>query len=474
VRKKQLIDIHNRIADYQKKLDKESDMFKQMVANKAEDISANLIRSVLAIYVDNFLKSLSKLDTWVDENLQNLQQGTKISVFFRNLDKKVERYFSYTNACIINSWFTFRQYVPHDWHTRLFGFGRSGQYWLEAEYEILELEKNISKENITFSEFANILDFCLKESFESCIGPNKFKSKARKNLVYLRNVTRIVKSKSFSQFFENWKQIECIQFNFTEKLQAKYEQNFKNVSFESVQLSFSNGIKRVILFVIENINLMPSRSSSFEDREALKVQAIHNQLQYHASNLYGKFKKNSIDRIIHYMIQHETPEIGGVLDRLSNVLIEGLKLQNAEFSVWQISQPYKKILSLKYSLPRYEDFFREIKVIFASNHLDVPKEELEYLELVQFKFDHLQKQAEMSSFEGSIDTRWNWGIGFIRDEIDIKNVGVTLRLPISYGIVRAKSGTLMGSFSSLDGNFVILLLWSLIFVFKVIKLNLKT
>jgi hypothetical protein len=125
-RMQQLLDIHNRIEDYQ---NDEPIMFKQVVANKFEDITANLIRSIVATYAERFSESLNNLNPWVASNLLALGQGSNTSTFFRNLNKKVDRYFSYSNAYIINSWFWLhRRTVPHDWQYRLFGFGRPEQY----------------------------------------------------------------------------------------------------------------------------------------------------------------------------------------------------------------------------------------------------------------------------------------------------------------------------------------------------------
>jgi hypothetical protein len=98
VRNQQLRDIYNRIEDYK---NYESVTSKQKVIEKFEDITANLIRSIVLSHVDNFSQSLNKLDTWTDENLRDSHQNTNFSVFFINLNKKVDKYFSYIQTPIL-------------------------------------------------------------------------------------------------------------------------------------------------------------------------------------------------------------------------------------------------------------------------------------------------------------------------------------------------------------------------------------
>jgi hypothetical protein len=203
-----------------------------------------------------------------------------------------------------------------------------------------------------------------------------------------------------------------------------------------------------------------------------KVHSIYKQLQNQSQPVFEEFKQHTMDLVIQNMIRHENPKLDSVLDRLSNILIAVMKSQNREFGVWHTSQPYQRTVSLKYSMTTYEEFLLELHIIFQSNDLDIPREELEYLESVRLKLEHLQKQAEMSAFNDKIHTCWNWGQGLIKHERDIKNTGVMLRSPINFGVKSMRSAIQGVSFSSLDFRFFIFLFWGIILLSKYIKFKL--
>jgi SpoVK/Ycf46/Vps4 family AAA+-type ATPase len=236
-------------------------------------------------------------------------------------------------------------------------------------------------------------------------------------------------------------------------LQTKYEQSFENVSFETVQPTFQDSVKRAVLFMRDNLDFIknnrdPGKIHREFEYQHPKVQSIYKQLQVHARPMFKEFKQNAMNRIVQSMVRVESSNIDPKLDRLSVVLAKFLELHYDDFGFWQNSQPYRKMVALKYSLTRYEDFLRDTKIIFGSNHLEMPKEELEYLESVQSKFEHLQKQAQMALIEDKINTRWNWGRGFRSDEKNVKNLGVNL------------------SVNLLDGGFFILVIWFVLLLFK--------
>jgi hypothetical protein len=153
-----------------------------------------------------------------------------------------------------------------------------------------------------------------------------------------------------------------------------------------------------------------------------------------------------MDRIVQNIIGLESSPLNSVLDRLSKILIEVLKSQNKEFGVWHTSQPYKKMIFLKYSLTGFENFLRDTKIIFVTNYLDIPSEELKYLESLQSKLQHLQNESELSFFKEKINTHWNWGQGFLSDEKNVQNSAVSLRPPINFGVRRVKSAVEKVSF----------------------------
>jgi hypothetical protein len=451
------INIYRRLKIFQNTINYDSDIFKKIVANRYEDIDANLIRSIVDLHANNFSQSLAKLYPWVDTNVQNLQQDTKISEFFGNLRKKVDKHFDKSNAEMIGLWFALHpQRVPDDWLARLVGFGRPDQYWLLPEYEIRELENTILDKNITLREYINILDFYLRYSFEDFIKYFHYDG--------VEKIDRLMHSDNFSVFFQQWNILftpdAVIPPSFLEVLQTKYDQSFRHVSFGAVLPIFRNSVKRAFLFTQEN---------SFAKHQKLsheRLDFIWKQLKNHSSFLFEEFKNNSMNRVIQNIIQLESSKLDSVLDRLSNLLIDELKLQNADFGLWQNSQPYQKMINLKYSMKSYKDFLRETETIFKSNDLEIPEEELEYLEFMSSRFEHLQKQAELSSFENGINTRWNWGRGFVKDEWNIKSNGAVLRSTINVGVKSVQSAIQEASFGSFDGSFFIFLFYLVSFLFR--------
>jgi hypothetical protein len=259
-RTQQLRDIHNRISEFKDWEDNESDIFKQIVANKFEDMSKYLIHSIIAILVDNFSQSLNKLNTWVDDNLQDLQKDSNISKFFQNLNKKVVKHFSISNAYTINFWLSSNlQKVPYDWQARLVGFDRPSNYWLMPEYEIDELEKTIFNKNMTFTKFVDIVDFYLRENLEavfdvieSCdvIVYHCFVFKQ----FYWYDVDDVSdSSNNFTHFFEDWRrnmEVYEKKRDFIKVLQNKYEINFAEFPLKrSVRLS--KVVSNVVLYLNE-------------------------------------------------------------------------------------------------------------------------------------------------------------------------------------------------------------------------------
>jgi glutaredoxin-related protein len=442
--------IYKDVLDFQHYLYYNSDVFKKKLMDKFEDIYTNFIRSLVDIHANNFAQSLNKLYTWVDANVQELQQDTKISVFFRNLKKKVDKYFSNSNAMMIESWFIFhRQRVPQNWQAQLFGFGRSDAYWLLPEYDISELKNKLLKENITLFEFTNILDYCLRESVEDFVNNSDPNS--------IEIIENLIHSENFKVFFSRWKYTFGVQpalpLSLIKLLEAKYKQSFGNVSLETFAPIFQNSVKRALIFTQEKLKY--ANQGVQIKLEYIKEEAILIQLKHHAKHLFKGFMKNSMDRVIQNIIQLENSRLDSVLSRLSHILIDELKRQNLEIGLWRVSQPYERMVTLKYSLTSYEDFLQETKIIFYSNHLEIPIEVLEYLELIQSKFEHLQIQVDLPPFEKRINTSWNWGRNFFNTEKRVKNSGKALVSSINFGVRSVKSA----SFNSLEGSVIIFLFY---------------
>jgi hypothetical protein len=454
------------LQDFKKDLTFDSDIFLHTVENEFEVIYTNLINSIVDNQVRIFSQSLVKLNTWLDDNLQDLQNDTKTLSFFRTLHKTLDQYFSYSNAYMIHSWFIFhRRRVPHDWQARLINYGRLQQHWLGA---------SIDQTNMTLSVFFDSLDFNLQGSYELFVDTIDLYILSALNhdhsIIDTEKIERLIHTKNnCTQFFEEWKKI--IGFrprSFMELLQTK---------FKTFQWNFRNSVKGAALFTRENLDFIQHKLELHQlddlDYNHKKVQSIYSQLQLHAQPVFKEFVRKSMDRIIQNIIRHETANLDSTLDRLSNILIDELKLQNKEIGLWHTSQPYKKMIALKYSLETYEDFFRETQVLFDSNDLDIPREELEFLETVKIKFEIMQKQVKLAMIEERIDTRWNWGRNFVSDEVNIKNSGVRLRSTINFHVSNVRSTLEDASFSSLGVELLIFLFWVVVILAKMMKLNLK-
>jgi hypothetical protein len=476
-RTQQLREIHDRLEFQQNWVVNESDIFMQVVADKFEDISTNLIRSIVTVHVDSFQQTLYKLETWVAENSRKLEKDAKISKFFGNLNKKVDKYFSFTNAYLINSWFlSHRRIVPHDWHSRLFGFGRPEQYWLMSEYEISHLEKTIFEENLSFSEFVNIIDFYLRESFESIIETfqscNQDKGYCDDTRDY-ENIDFCTHSQNFNDFFENWKIFSHNQskvpVSFLTLLQTKYQRSFGKISFETVRQTFQNSAKRPITFTKDILDFATNKQEHHYRFDLSRLhfnhtsmQNIHGQFQAHGRFLFDEFKQTTMDRVIKNMIEFENWRHYSVVGQLGVVLIDKLKSM-ALFDPLIESQPYRKIVDLKYSFTTYENFVREIVVIFDTIAVSIPDREHNYLKVLQSKFNRLHNQTE---FKYKINTHRNWG----RDII-ILNSGKALRSPINVGVTYVKLAIHEASSYYLDSSFFILLFSGLIILLKFLKLK---
>jgi hypothetical protein len=170
--------------------------------------------------------------------------------------------------------------------------------------------------------------------------------------------------------------------------------------------------------------------------------------------LFVSFKKKFIERCIQELIRLEGSKIDTYMVHIQKILIQNLKFK---MDNWNSSQPYKKLANMKYTHIQFDDFFKEIEILFDSMLVKFPKKDHEYLKGLQFQLDKLKKLAKSQQIKDEISTKWDWGRGFRLIQDDHSNSAVSLSSPINIGFKTLTSAVKLPSVNAFNINSVLLL-----------------
>jgi hypothetical protein len=409
--------------------------FKKVIARKFKDIADELYNTIIAEHTAKFSKQLEKLDTWMDANEMSPEQLVKN---FKNLDYEFEKHFGLMNANIIYYWFyKHRNSVPQDWGARLTGFNRDERYLVKA-FTQRDLESDLPKIS-DFSEFLDIVEHAVREGFEIVeeltFHPNL--------TVYYHTLNNFYNNRkdsngNLSELFGDLTQIFNLKSGKEIKkltiLENAYQSQFVNATLGHPNLWHC--VKRELLllqdiYYWDTVILLDPHF--FIPPYSLTMDTISDRLKIQSASLYDPFKTNFLERHAQKFIQLESSKIDSVVLHINEILTQHFK---SKFDDWHNSQPYRKLVTLKYTYHNFDDFFRGIEIIFATTLLSFPEEDYKYLKHVEKHFDTVQKQADELSVNGKIRTRWDWGSGLrIDQEIGeiASNSAVSLNSPINVG-----------------------------------------
>jgi hypothetical protein len=467
--------------------EKNSSSFEKIIKNKFQDIAGAVLDTIVTTHAEEFAKQLQKLDFWLDDksNMISLEHPNQTMIFFNSLQNEFHKYFNSMNINLIHFWLHRHPIrVPHDWQARLTGFERNDDYlvtgWYFHYYHYVKDNLELYLDRIShFSDFVNIVDYAVRESFELFGISNTWFwnfSLSKKNIMFLDSwyMKRIYNSRegtrNLSQFFVNWKDI-LRSDDTIEKLVAifenKYQNTFKTTVNERELPDFWNCVKRFMFFNTEQNNYFtkPPLSWSFN---LFTREIISDKLEQQAYSLLLTFKKHFIDRRVQELIRLESSKLDPCFQHINGILIQDFK---SKLDNWRISQPYRKFTSLKYTYKNFDDFFREIEILFSTMHLPFPAEDFNCLNNTQSKFVDLEKLAKMLKIEDKMSTRSDWGRVFRSRQDYYNNSAVTLSSPINFGfkaIMSAVQRPTVGTF-----NFNSVLLIACVVFLKIRKLSWK-
>jgi hypothetical protein len=248
-------------------------------------------------------------------------------------------------------------------------------------------------------------------------------------------------------------------------LENKYNTKYRNVSTSEYEMpNLRNCIKRGLFLLADvyNIkNVTESKTISFSHSNLVTMKAISRKLNEQKMTLLGSFKKSFQERCAQDLIRRESSNIESAVVHINEILIADFK---SKFDDWLTSQPYRKLASLKYTYSNFNEFFREIEMIFAIMCMPFPKKDYVYLKGLEFQFEKLHELAW--SIENNISTRWEWGHGLILSQSDYSNSAMSLSSPINFGFNSLKTTVEVPSVGSFNFNSTLLLIGVLILKIK--------
>jgi hypothetical protein len=437
--------------------------FKRVIFRKFEEIENELFETVVTYYVSELSEPLQKLNIWLDANMRIPEHQDKIPIFFKFLQNEFDVYFGNIFRFLRLYWFQNHQIrLPQDWQSSLNVLKWADHFFITAYYYSTGLELYLEKIS-EFSELIDLVDYvvrvpCTIFVFHLILPASEDCSRLEK-----LSISRQEPGNS-SQFFEDLKILfppeSNVARNIIPLLVKKYEVTFKNAEIEYEIPSILNYIKRLMFFCndmkkFKRILFPPSHL----------IGDIGGKIAKHANSLFMTFKKNFFERHAQKFIRIESSNIDSVVTHLNEILIRNFKIQ---FDNWQTSQPFKKLATLKYTLEQYDDFFKEIEVIFASMQLEIPEEDYMYLKNMQLQFDHLQSFADKFVIRNKISTTWDWGRGIRLSQDNYRNSAVSLSSPINFGFKTLTSAVKIPNGCAFNLNSLLLL--ASVVVLKIRKL----
>jgi hypothetical protein len=461
--------------------------FENIITRKINDVVNKLISRMLTDHTAKFFKPLQKFDTWFELNVLNLEQHNNIPSVLQHLDYQLDKYFGEFISGLISIWF-FNKRVPHDWEAQLTRFGMDDLN-LVTGYYYGDLKTYLSKV-FEFSEFINIVDYTVRDSFYHSVP--KFVSQLKRRIpdfarehdyffhCFMGNLSQVFKGlkimfelierKSLSrpQNARYSLQLTKIKSESVTVLENEYQSKFMNATFDHELLNLWRRLKQKFLFV-------PDFEADFDYvmHPAFNTLVVNLDFVKYPKNLIDKLKVKKLSLLKHFitlrvqsLIRRESTKVQSVVTHIYGLFIQHFK---TELDDWQTSQPYKRLDFLMYNYYEFAYFFRRIEMAFKITDLDFPEDDYNYLKSVQMQFDILQEAANNYSIKEKISTKSDWGLGMRIGQESYRSSAVSLSAPINFGVKTLKSAVEIPIASMSNVNFLLFLASVLLMKVKKIK-----